>query len=45
MILFLMYMGLFALELYVLKSNRDDVEGFAGLGVHTNLIGYLFVSF
>lgn len=45
MLLFLLYNCLFALELYVLKSNKEDVEGFKGLGKHTNLIGYFFIAF
>ena len=34
MMLFFMWNGLFALELFVLKSNREDAESFAdGIGV------------
>jgi hypothetical protein len=45
MILFGIYNCLFALELYVLKSNKADVAGYEGLNTHTNLIGYFFVAF
>ena len=45
MILFFIYNCLFAMELYVLKSNKADVAGFEGLGQHTNIIGYFFIAF
>jgi len=43
--LFMLYNCLFALELYVLKSNKEDVAGYAGLEHVQNLLGYFFLAF
>jgi hypothetical protein len=45
MILFVLYNCLFALELYILKSNQEDVEGYTGLKHVQNLMGYFFLAF
>jgi len=43
--LFMLYNCLFALELYVLKSNKEDVAGYEGLEHVQNLFGYFFLAF
>jgi len=42
LVIFLLWNCLFAMELYILKSNLSDVEGFKGI---PTAIGYFFIAF
>ena len=44
-VLFMLYNCLFAMEFYILQSNKDDAAGYSGLGKAQTFVGYFFVAF